>query len=56
VWVKLLDARDIEIVIALPMLALVADTDDVLGIVSNVPELLPLMVPTQLLLNVILNT
>jgi hypothetical protein len=43
--VKLLDALDIEITIALPIFALVADTDDVLGIESNVPELLPLTVP-----------
>jgi len=53
--VKLSDALDIEIMTALPTFALVVDTDDVLGRVSNAPELLPLTVPIQplkLILNV----
>jgi hypothetical protein len=42
VWVKLLLLLAIVIVVALPILALVADTEEALGMVSKSTVLLPL--------------
>ena len=48
VCVKLDDALVIVIVVCVPIMPLVIDMDDFLGIVSKVPVPLPLTVPTQL--------